>query len=157
MTIMALQGAAKSFGARTILAGLDFTVNERDRIGLVGPNGAGKSTILRILAGLEELDAGELTRRRALRVAYLPQHVAADSRTPLQLALAARPELAEIEAELAKCETLLAAPEVIADMRRIERVLERQERLLRRYEAAGGSGFEGEARSHLRALGFADG
>ncbi len=154
MTLIAVQGAAKSFGARKILDGLDFMVNERDRAGLVGPNGAGKSTLLRILAGLETLDAGELTRRRDLRAAYLPQHIAADGRTALQMVLAARPELAEIEAELSQCETLLADPGVIADMRRIERVLERQERLLRRYEAAGGSGFEGEARSHLRALGF---
>jgi len=42
-------------------------------MGLIGPNGSGKSTLLRILAGLETPDAGEVTRKRDLRLVYLPQ------------------------------------------------------------------------------------
>lgn len=52
---------------------MDLTISDGDRIGIVGRNGAGKSTLLRLLAGLEEPDRGELTRRRNMRVAYLPQ------------------------------------------------------------------------------------
>jgi ATPase subunit of ABC transporter with duplicated ATPase domains len=100
MILVNLHAITKSFGGRRILHELDFSVNEQVRIGLVGPNGAGKSTLLRILAGLEDVQAGEVSRRKGLRAAYLPQHVPGDERTPLELLLAARPELEEIEQQL---------------------------------------------------------
>ncbi|MFI5271690.1 MAG: ribosomal protection-like ABC-F family protein [Ktedonobacterales bacterium] len=153
---ISLSDVTKSFGGRKILHGLDFTLEEHARIGLVGPNGAGKSTVLRLLAGSEEADAGTVTRRRGLRVALLPQHVAASDETPLAVLLDARPELAALEAQLQACEAELAAPEVVADLTRMERVLARQERLLQQFEQAGGPGYEGEARGRLRALGLAD-
>jgi ATP-binding cassette, subfamily F, member 3 len=156
MTLVGIQSATKTYGGRTILSGLDLVIAAEARIGLVGANGSGKSTLLRILAGVEEADNGEVTRRRGSRTAFLPQHIPGDTRTPLQVVLAARPELAELEAELAACETELADPGVTANLRRIERVLERQERLLRRFEEIGGPGFEGEARSYLRGLGLDD-
>jgi ATP-binding cassette subfamily F protein 3 len=156
MIAISVRDLAHSFGGRAVLRGLDLSVAEDARIGLVGPNGAGKSTLLRLLAGLEEPQQGKLTRRRGLRCAYLPQHPEGDERTALDTVLAARPELAEVERELAACETALADPDVAADLARIERVLERQEQLLRRFEELGGPGFEGEARGHLRGLGFSD-
>src|SRR5579872_6535249 len=104
MIVISLNGVSKGYGGRTIFAGLDFTLDERGRIGLVGPNGAGKTTLLRLLAGADDPDAGEATRRRGLRVALLPQHVAATDETPLDLLRAARQEPAQIEARLAACE-----------------------------------------------------
>ena len=156
MIVISLNGVTKGYGGRTIFAGLDFTVDERARIGLVGPNGAGKSTLLRLLVGGDQPDVGEATRRRGLRVALLPQHVAATDETPLDLLRAARPELAEIETRLAACEAELASPAVVADLDRMARVLARQERLLAEYGAAGGPGYEGEVRSRLRGLGIGD-
>ncbi|WIG59675.1 MAG: hypothetical protein OJF49_002422 [Ktedonobacterales bacterium] len=153
---LSVSGLAKGFGGRHILRDLSFSVDEAARIGLVGPNGAGKSTLLRILAGLDDVDAGEVTRKRGLRVAYLRQHIPASDDTPLAVVLAARPELAEVEAQLAACEVELALPAVIADLERMTHVLARQEALLRRFDELGGPGFAGEARSHLRALGLTD-
>src|SRR5947209_12929130 len=80
-----LQAIDKHYGVRPIFEGLTWTIGERARIGLVGPNGAGKSTLLRILVGLEEIQGGQIVRRRGLRVSYLPQHVASESRTALQV------------------------------------------------------------------------
>ncbi len=132
-------------------------VNAGARIGLVGGNGAGKSTLLRVLAGSEEVHAGEVVRRRGLRVAFLPQQVEGEERTPMEVVRAVRPELAEVEGELRSCEARLGAPEVTSDLRRMQRVLERQERLLRRFTELGGRGFDGEARGYLRALGLGEG
>ncbi|HEX8034829.1 MAG TPA: ABC-F family ATP-binding cassette domain-containing protein [Ktedonobacterales bacterium] len=154
MIAVNLHDISKFYGGRQILAGLDFGVADDARIGLVGANGAGKSTLLRIIAGLDETHTGDIARRKGLRSAYLPQHIPSTDRTPVEIVCAARPDLAEIEAQLAACEAELARPDVSSDLRRIERVLERQERLLARFEELGGPGFEGEARSHLRALGF---
>ncbi|HEY1563446.1 MAG TPA: ABC-F family ATP-binding cassette domain-containing protein [Gaiellaceae bacterium] len=67
-------GVSKSYGAEAVLADVDLVVPPRARIGLVGPNGAGKSTLLRLLAGLEEPDAGRIRRTPpALTVGYLAQ------------------------------------------------------------------------------------
>ena len=80
MALLSLRGAAKSFGSRLILDGLDFDVEEGARLGVIGPNGGGKSTLLRILAGEEHADAGELTLRRGLVIAFLPQQPEGDER-----------------------------------------------------------------------------
>ncbi|MFL5943798.1 MAG: ABC-F family ATP-binding cassette domain-containing protein [Gaiellaceae bacterium] len=67
-------GVSKSYGAEVVLADVDLVVPPRARIGLVGPNGAGKSTLLRLLAGLEEPDAGRIRRTPpSLAVGYLAQ------------------------------------------------------------------------------------
>jgi ATPase subunit of ABC transporter with duplicated ATPase domains len=67
-------GVSKSYGAEVVLADVSLVVPQRGRIGLVGPNGAGKSTLLRLLAGLEEPDAGRIRRTPpALAVGYLAQ------------------------------------------------------------------------------------
>jgi ATPase subunit of ABC transporter with duplicated ATPase domains len=67
-------GVSKSFGAEVVLADVSLVVPPRARIGLVGPNGAGKSTLLRLLAGLEEPDAGRVRRTPpSLAVGYLAQ------------------------------------------------------------------------------------
>src|SRR3954469_4971839 len=102
MALLQLRRIVKSFGARTVLDGLDFDVEPGARVGVIGPNGGGKSTLMRILAGLEQPDAGESAQRRGLRVAYLPQQVEGDARTALATVSAARPDLAELETEIAR-------------------------------------------------------
>jgi ATP-binding cassette subfamily F protein 3 len=125
-------------------------------MGLVGANGAGKSTVLRLLAGLEEADGGEVVRRKGVRVAYLPQGVEGDGRVPLDLLREARPELRELRVEISRCEERLGEPELAEDLPRMQRVLERHARLLERFAELGGPGFDGEARALLRSLGLPD-
>ncbi len=67
------QSVQKSFGAQQLFQGVTFGVEEQDRVGIIGPNGSGKSIFLKILAGLEMPDGGTVTRRKNLRVAYVPQ------------------------------------------------------------------------------------
>ena len=58
---------------RVLFEGLSFTVSEGDRIGIVGVNGTGKSTLLRIVAGVESPEEGEVRRGRGSRVGFLEQ------------------------------------------------------------------------------------
>ena len=150
MALLQLRGIVKSFGSRTILDGLDFDVEPGARVGVIGPNGGGKSTLMRILAGLEEPDAGESAQRRGLRLAYLPQQVEGDARPALESVRAARPDLHELERELARVSEQLGA--LGDDLDRMTRVLRRQEQLVERWTAAGGPGFEGRARALLLDL-----
>jgi ATP-binding cassette, subfamily F, member 3 len=157
MTLIGLRSVEKFYGGRAVLRGLDLKVNAGTRIGLVGTNGAGKSTVLRILAGTEDVDGGEVVRRRGLDVAALPQYVEGDECTPMDIVRAARPEILELQRDLDVCGEQLGSPEVASDLRRMQRVLERQERLLQRFTDLGGPGFEGEARGYLGSLGLGDG
>jgi len=154
MALLSLRGAAKSFGSRQILDGLDFDVEPAARIGVIGPNGGGKSTMLRILAGLETADRGELTQRRGLVVAFVPQQPEGDVRTALEAAHAARADLHELERELAGVEAQLG--QTGGDLDRMTRLLRRQEELLERWTAAGGPGFDGRARALLLEVGLAE-
>ncbi len=83
-TLLSARGISKSFATRTLFTGVGVRIDDGDRIGIVGPNGAGKSTLLRILAGMDDADAGEITRRRGLRQLYVAQTDAFDpDATPL--------------------------------------------------------------------------
>src|ERR671929_930336 len=104
MSLLQARGITKSFGSRQILQGLDLDVEAGARLGVIGPNGGGKSTLLRILAGEETADAGEITQRRGLVIAFLPQQLEGDQRDALETLRAARPDLDELERELAQIE-----------------------------------------------------
>jgi ATP-binding cassette, subfamily F, member 3 len=68
-----LSAAGKRFGPKTLFQDLNWLVTPQDRVGLVGANGTGKTTLLKVLAGLESLDYGSITRQRGMRCGYLPQ------------------------------------------------------------------------------------
>ena len=72
-TILTATEITVRYGDRTVLDTATLAIDESDRIGLVGRNGCGKTTFLRILAGLQTPDRGDVTRRRDLVVSYLPQ------------------------------------------------------------------------------------
>jgi ATP-binding cassette subfamily F protein 3 len=152
--LVSLVTVEKSYGSWPVLQGVDLEVSDTARIGIVGPNGAGKSTILRILDGSEAPTAGEVVRRKDLLVADLPQHVDGDERTAEQTVLAARPDVAALDAEMRAVESELGRPDVVSDLARMERVLSRQQQLLDRWVAAGGAGLAGEARAMLASLGL---
>jgi ATP-binding cassette, subfamily F, member 3 len=154
--LLSARDLKKSFGGRLILDGLDLELADGMRIGVLGPNGGGKSTLLALLAGLEEPDGGTVTRRRGLVHAFLPQHVPGDERTPLAWIAAARPELAELDAELHAVERRLADPALATDLDAMGRALARQERLLAQWAELGGDRAEGEARGLLDDLGVPD-
>ncbi|MEA2280363.1 MAG: ATP-binding cassette, subfamily er 3 [Solirubrobacteraceae bacterium] len=155
--LLAARGLVKSFGGRRILDGLDLDVTAGARIGLLGPNGGGKTTLMRLLAAEDVADGGTVTRRRGLVLAVLPQHIGGDERDALATVRAARPELAELEAEIAAVERRLADPALAADLGAMTRVLANQERLLARWHDEGGDRLDGDARGRLAELGLPEG
>ncbi|PNW81895.1 hypothetical protein CHLRE_06g265100v5 [Chlamydomonas reinhardtii] len=60
-------------GEKQLFQGLTFSVVAGDKLAVVGPNGSGKSTLLKVLAGLDDFDAGSISRNKGARVGFLPQ------------------------------------------------------------------------------------
>ena len=63
----------KAYGTITVLEDISFSLEKGQKAGLIGYNGTGKTTLLKILAGLIEPDAGEVTVRKGAVVGYMPQ------------------------------------------------------------------------------------
>ena len=78
-TILSASEVTVRYNEHTVLDAATLGIQEGDRIGLVGRNGCGKTTFLRILAGLQSPDSGEVTRQRDLVVSYLPQDFMLDA------------------------------------------------------------------------------
>src|SRR5207248_2540672 len=75
---------ALAYGHQRLLEEVTLSVAPAEKVGLVGRNGCGKTSLLRILAGHQEADSGEVTRRRGLRIGYLPQEFELDDRLTVQ-------------------------------------------------------------------------
>jgi ABC transport system ATP-binding/permease protein len=73
MALITLLDAHLAFGDRPLLDGAQLAVDGGERLGLIGRNGTGKSSLLRVIAGLAQLDEGELQQRTRLRVAFVEQ------------------------------------------------------------------------------------
>ncbi len=77
MNILSAQNLAKKHGDQSLFDGLTLGLNAGDKLGIIGRNGQGKSTLVRVLAGLEEPDAGDVVHKRGLRISYMEQNPAA--------------------------------------------------------------------------------
>ena len=154
MSVVSLIGVHKSYGTWPVLQGVDLMVPDGARIGIIGPNGAGKSTLLRIVSGTEEVNGGEVVRRRGVAVSYLEQNPEGDDRTAEAWVLAGRQDIAALDDDLRSIEAELARPAIAADLAKMDRVLTQQQAVLDRWVQAGGPGLAGEARSLLVRLGF---
>ncbi len=73
MNLFTAEQLTKSYGMKTLLNGVDFSMGANDRIGLIGVNGTGKSTFLRIIAGQDKPDRGQIAYRSGIAIEYLPQ------------------------------------------------------------------------------------
>lgn len=88
-----LENVSLDFATKTIFRDVTLGVVEGDRIGIVGKNGDGKSTLLRILAGLQPVDSGRVTKRGGLSLGMLNQRDSLDDNaTVVQAALEGREE-----------------------------------------------------------------
>ena len=71
--IITIENFTKSYGEKQLFAGVNFSMDDGDKVGIVGVNGTGKSTFLKAIAGLTPVDEGSMVTMRGLRVEYLAQ------------------------------------------------------------------------------------
>jgi len=147
--VVTLSGVRKSYGAQEVLKGVSFHVPARSKTALVGRNGSGKTTLLKIIAGLEEPDAGEVKRTGRTSLAFRPQENALDeSLTVMEEMKRAWPGLPETEEELRRLDALVERGEADEALKR------RHAELWHAYETAGGLRWRNEAERILEGLGL---
>jgi len=130
--LVQLEGISKAYGGQSLFRGLDWRLAAGERIGLVGPNGAGKTTLCRILAGLEDPDAGRVSRAREATVGYLPQEVGGTAGgSVLGMALSGFEDVWQLERDM---EEVAAALTTAPD----DALTTRYGELQHRFEALGG-------------------
>lgn len=78
-TLLSANSLDLSYGYQKLLEGATIAIEAGEKIGLVGRNGSGKTSLLKILAGLDKPDAGDVSTQRGIRVGYLPQEFELDA------------------------------------------------------------------------------
>lgn len=73
MNLLTIDNFNKVYTERQLFDNASFSVQEGEKIGIIGANGMGKSTLLKIIAGIEETDSGEVIKGRNVKIGYLPQ------------------------------------------------------------------------------------
>ena len=148
-----LSGAGKRYGHKLLFDQADWLITPQDRIGLVGANGTGKSTLMKILAGVETLDYGNIVTAKGISAGYLPQDgLALSGRTVFAECMAVFTELHAIEREMealtrqmGECDD--AGPEY-------QTVANRYQRLEHEFRTRDGYAIEAQVGSVLNGLGF---
>ncbi|BDR75324.1 ABC-F family ATP-binding cassette domain-containing protein [Clostridium tetani] len=74
MNLISVENLSKSYGEKSLINNISFSINEGDKIGIIGINGTGKSTLLKIIAGIESYDNGNIITKNNMVVEYLPQN-----------------------------------------------------------------------------------
>ncbi len=148
-----LSAAGKRFGPKLLFENADWLVTPRERTGLVGANSTGKSTLLKVLAGLESLDYGEITRTKGITAGYLPQDgLTLSGRTVFAECMSVFADLREIEQEL---ETLTRRmSELDPSSPEYAEVADRFQRLDSEFRTRDGYAIEAQAGTVLNGLGF---
>ncbi len=98
--MLQISAAGKRFGQKLLFEDANWLINPDERTGLVGGNGTGKSTLLKVLAGVESLDYGTLSRQKGMTLGYLPQDgLALKGRSVFDECLSTFDELRNMEQE----------------------------------------------------------
>jgi len=152
--VIHVEGLTKRYGERVLFEDVSWHVKKRDRIGLSGPNGSGKTTLLRMLAGLEEPDAGSIRMASDTTIGYLPQDgVVHHGRTVYDEVVLAFQELLALKKEQHEIEDRLAAT-THDDGGDHDGMLERYAEVTDRFKHLGGYEIDARVADVLKGLGF---
>lgn len=154
MLALSLQGVSKSFVMNRVLDGVDLTLEEGSRTGLVGVNGSGKSTLLKIIAGELAPDEGTVSIPKGTTVGLLAQHSdITEEGTVLQELSRVFDPLKSLEKRLRKLEREMGSHH--KDPLRLAALNREYARITERFEREGGYEWPSRIQGVLAGLGFA--
>lgn len=151
MKMITIENVTKTYGEKELFNSISFTIGERERIGLIGVNGTGKSSLLRIVAGMDQPDTGELFLAKDYKISFLSQQPEMDpEKTVLDQVFSGEAPILEL---LRQYEMILAElgrkPDDLA-------IQQRFYELQRRMDSSDGWDANTAAKSILMQLGISD-
>jgi len=148
-----LSSAGKRYGHKLLFEDADWLITPQSRVGLVGANGTGKSTVMKILAGLESLDYGSISRTRGISAGYLPQDgLALSGRSIFAECMSVFDELHAMEKEMESLTRSMS--ELDHTGQEYADVADRYQKLEHEFRARDGYTLEAEVGKVLTGLGF---
>ncbi len=151
--MLSLQNAGKRFGPRVLFLEANWLIRNKERTALVGANGTGKSTLMKVLAGLETLDYGQVQQTRGMSIGYLPQEgLVLAGRSVFEECLTVFDELRDMEKEIERLAGQLAELDHAGS--EYESAAERYSMLQERFHALDGYALDAQVGGVLTGLGF---
>ena len=149
MALIELIDVTKKFGSHVVLDGVNFALDANERVAVIGKNGGGKSTLMKIVAGLCEIDEGRVITQNGLNIQMLAQTPKFDENLSVKDAL--RRELAEIYAALSEYDAISSK---IAAQPENKELLARQDELIKFIEAKDGWQIDNKIEQVLQNFGL---
>lgn len=151
MNILSAEKISKSYSEKILFDDISLGINEGDKIGVIGVNGTGKSTLLKVIAGIETMDAGRIITGNSVTIEYLPQNpFFEEGTTVLQQVFKGNSPMMELLREYE--DTLRKVNENPGDNRFEKRLVA----LTQRMDSMGAWTLESEAKAVLTQLGIHD-
>ncbi|ANQ64735.1 ABC-F family ATP-binding cassette domain-containing protein [Staphylococcus equorum] len=157
MILLQLNDLTKSFDGEDIFNNVDFEVKTGERIGIVGRNGAGKSTLMKIIAGVETYDSGQVSKSKNLKLGYLTQQMTLNTNQTVFDEMSKPFEsMKKLESEM-KFETdWLAQHADEYDTESYKTHIDRYESLSNQFEQQEGYQYESKIKTVLHGLNFSE-
>ncbi|WP_298043248.1 ribosomal protection-like ABC-F family protein [uncultured Campylobacter sp.] len=149
MALIELIDVTKKFGSHVVLDGVNFALDANERVAVIGKNGDGKSTLMKIIAGLCEIDEGRVITQNGLNIQMLAQTPKFEDNLSVKDAL--RRELAEIYAALSEYDAISSK---IAAQPENKELLARQDELIKFIEAKDGWQIDNKIEQVLQNFGL---
>ncbi|WP_446745377.1 ABC-F family ATP-binding cassette domain-containing protein [Silvibacterium acidisoli] len=151
--MLQLADAGKRFGHKLLFQEANWLITPDERTALVGANGTGKSTLMKVLAGVDGLDYGNIQRTRGMTIGYLPQDgLLMTGRTVFDECLSVFEELLGLEKEMEALTAALA--ELDPESAEYEAVAERYSYIDSRFRTHDGYALDAQVGTVLTGLGF---
>ena len=152
MNILSLEAVGKNYGVKPLFDDVTIGLEDTDKIGIIGANGSGKTTFLRVIAGIEQPDAGKITRAQGKTLAYLPQNPPIDEeKTVLEMIFESSSDAMQLLLDYEN-----ACNELAAKSGKDEKLLAKISDLQHELETSGAWEIETNARAVLTRLGITD-
>lgn len=157
MIVLSCNKISKTYVVDEILKDISFTVEDKDKIGLIGVNGSGKTTLFKILAQEISKDDGEIYIKKNLKIGYLQQHTNISSEKQVfDECLQVFEPLIEMEKNLRNLEQKISIESSKSKSERLNHLMNEYSQLLEEFDNLNGYGYKSEIRGVLKGLGFQD-
>lgn len=155
MILLQAQHVARYFGADVLFENIYLEIQDHSRVALVGRNGAGKSTLLKMIADIEQPDAGKISKGKQVTIGYLAQNTGLDSTQSIwDEMLDVFHSVIQLEKKMRHIEQLLGDADLLADEDRYQETLKQYDQMQHDFKEQNGYGYEAEIRSVLHGFSF---